>query len=509
MEQNKAIERLEKLLVKQQAEAKETENLLRSLSTKLTSSYNGTFSDSSLESLTKDEYQGLHNEKNSNLPPIAGMDIASFVSTGIDYGFISRSEGNQRGNLVGGLPVEGYYTNSPAFENYGPPTNVLFLGLTAFVRNLQAIRGEYTNEENTELSQHQVKLQEKLKKLTLNSTAIWEREKKTEVEAPLIIKIPYLVICYLLDFVFEGRYVPSRFYLLETVARTPYFSYIAMLHFYETLGWWRRSSDVKRVHFAEEWNEFHHLLIMESLGGDQEWWVRFAAMHAAIVYYWTLILLWLISPTLGYKFSELLETHAVNTYSQFVDENEDILKELPPSLPAIEYYGYGSSDPLFGEYQTSAIAKGEQPRRPGENMKNLYDVFSAIRDDEGDHVSTMKACLDPNVAVQSPAIEKQILVGGAILAAVSYFVSTGDFAGFESLDLDTIIDTVEESPILDSLSEFDLNGLTNLGEQLLTEEEDAGSLINQLLVDGTVLASLDGLRQVAVKFLEFILEHIR
>ena len=142
-------------------------------------------------------------------------------------------------------------------------------------------------------------------------------------------------------------------------------------------------------------------------------------------------------------------------------------------------------------------------------MKNLYDVFSAIRDDEGDHVSTMKACLDPNVAVQSPAIEKQILVGGAILAAVSYFASTGDFGGFESLDIDTLIDTVEESPILDSLSDIDFNGLTNLGEQLLTEEEDAGSLINQLFIDGTILTSLEGFRQVVVKLLEFILERIR
>jgi ubiquinol oxidase len=51
----------------------------------------------------------------------------------------------------------------------------------------------------------------------------------------------------------------------------PYLSYISMLHLYESLGWWRRSADVKRIHFAEEWNEFHHLLVMEALGGDQRW----------------------------------------------------------------------------------------------------------------------------------------------------------------------------------------------------------------------------------------------
>jgi ubiquinol oxidase len=48
---------------------------------------------------------------------------------------------------------------------------------------------------------------------------------------------------------------------LETVARMPYFSYISMLQLYETLGWWRRSSKEKRIHFAEEYNEFNHLLV--------------------------------------------------------------------------------------------------------------------------------------------------------------------------------------------------------------------------------------------------------
>lgn len=121
-----------------------------------------------------------------------------------------------------------------------------------------------------DLSPKAKSLRKKLKSLTLSTEAIWERERsRGPIVAPLIIKIPYLVLCYFLDVMFEGRYVFSRFFLLETVARMPYMSYITMLHLYETLGFWRRSSDIKRIHFAEEWNEFHHLLIMESLGGDQ------------------------------------------------------------------------------------------------------------------------------------------------------------------------------------------------------------------------------------------------
>ena len=48
------------------------------------------------------------------------------------------------------------------------------------------------------------------------------------------------------------------------------------------------------MHFAEEWNEAHHLLIMESLGGDQAWVDRFIAQHAAVVYYVALNIMWFI-----------------------------------------------------------------------------------------------------------------------------------------------------------------------------------------------------------------------
>jgi hypothetical protein len=87
--------------------------------------------------------------------------------------------------------------------------------------------GEYNDEDDIHLTAKQIELQSQLEKLTLNSTAIWERETKDgPIQAPWIIKGPYLLICWLLDFLFEGKYVPSRFFLLETVARMPYFSYM-------------------------------------------------------------------------------------------------------------------------------------------------------------------------------------------------------------------------------------------------------------------------------------------
>ena len=141
-------------------------------------------------------------------------------------------------------------------------------------------------------------------------------------------------------------------------------------------------------------------------------------------------------------------------------------------------------------------------------MKTLYDVFSAIRDDEGDHVSTMKACLDPSVAVNSPSIEKQLLVGGAVFATAAYFLSTGE-ALFEGL----------EDGGDDILTE--IAGMASIGEQFMTEDDSIG-LIDQLLngdnswidqiLDGHLpfdLGDLEGLRELASNFLDIILEILK
>jgi len=200
-----------------------------------------------------------------------------------------------------------------------------------------------------------------------------------------------------------------------------------MLHVYETFGFWRRSADMKRIHFAEELNEYRHLLIMESLGGDQAWWVRFVAQHSALVYFFILCILFAISPTLSYKFSEMLETHAVITYTVFCENNEELLKDLPPSKAAVEYYSLGTSDPFYAEFQTAAIVSGHEIRRPGEQMRNLHDVFTAIAEDEGDHVSTMNACLDPQANLQSPSLERRAVSGIALVAAATYLATTATF----------------------------------------------------------------------------------
>lgn len=173
----------------------------------------------------------------------------------------------------------------------------------------------------------------------------------------------------------------ARFYALETIARMPYFSYLAVLHLYETLGWWRQANYLK-IHFAESWNELHHLLIMEELGGSDRWSDRFVAQHVAVGYYWVVTIMYMLNPTLAYNLNENVEEHAFLTYDKFLKENEERLKKIPAPVVAKEYYRDGDLY-MFDEFQTGTC----EPRRP--KCDTLYDTFVNIRDDEAQHVSTM------------------------------------------------------------------------------------------------------------------------
>lgn len=188
----------------------------------------------------------------------------------------------------------------------------------------------------------------------------------------------------ILDTLYSDRHY-ARFFVLETIARVPYFAFMSILHMYESFGWWRRA-DYLKVHFAESWNEMHHLLIMEELGGNAWWFDRFLAQHIAIFYYFMTVFMYALSPRMAYHFSECVESHAFSTYDKFLKAQGEELKKLPAPEVAVKYYT-GDDLYLFDEFQTS---RPPQSRRP--KIENLYDVFLNIRDDEAEHCKTMKAC---------------------------------------------------------------------------------------------------------------------
>ncbi|XP_021666196.1 ubiquinol oxidase 4, chloroplastic/chromoplastic isoform X2 [Hevea brasiliensis] len=161
----------------------------------------------------------------------------------------------------------------------------------------------------------------------------------------------------------------ARFFVLETIARVPYFAFISVLHMYESFGWWRRA-DYLKVHFAESWNEMHHLLIMEELGGNDWWFDRFLAQHIAIIYYIMTVFMYTLSPRMAYHFSECVESHAYETYDKFIKAQGEELKKLPAPEVAVKYYTGGDLY-LFDEFQTS---RAPQSRRPEIKMMKLNTV---------------------------------------------------------------------------------------------------------------------------------------
>ena len=266
------------------------------------------------------------------------------------------------------IPDYGYDTNYVEKQDDMIPMSFLEFGLQNIRREVTQKRYGFRNDPYVDVTDKYEankirRYNRALKSLALDDKRIWEREQNREqVQCPRMLMTIYYTICYVLDVVYKNNPI-ARFWFLETVARMPYFSYVSILQMYEALGWWELDGSLKRKHLHEEENETHHLRIMESLGGSSSWWNRFLARHGAMVYYGVLLVLFMTSPRLAYLSSELLEMHAVDTYMEFYESNERVLKSLPPTKEAMRY----KSDAW-----------------------NMYDIFKQIANDELQHAKSMK-----------------------------------------------------------------------------------------------------------------------
>lgn len=227
--------------------------------------------------------------------------------------------------------------------------------ITHFVR--KSIRPIKTKKNNSIQSVNRGVLD----KLYLDYEKIWEREEIPE--APGIMLFVYYTLCNGIDIVYKNDPI-DRFWFLEVVARMPYFSYVSVLHFYETMGWWSIDNSLREAHNKEDINEGNHLLIMESLGGGAKWEDQFMARHVALLYYFVLVILYMLSPKVAYKSSEMLELHAVATYTEFLEQNKELLEKLPAPMVSQKIYG--------------------------DSVINLYQIFWLISYDELKHANSMK-----------------------------------------------------------------------------------------------------------------------
>lgn len=204
-----------------------------------------------------------------------------------------------------------------------------------------------------------------------------------------LIDTVYDVICFLYPVKGNERDF-ARFYVLETVARVPYFAYLSVMHLRETFGErYDSMSERMRTHYAEADNELHHLLIMESLGGNSNIVDRTLAQTMAFGYYWYVIIVYAWNEPAAYHLSELIEDHAFDTYSKFTATYEERLKNLP--VPEVARRYYEVDNPFLFDLFCTVKNKDEEgtysQRRP--ELSSLYDVFINIRDDEREHWKTL------------------------------------------------------------------------------------------------------------------------
>lgn len=121
----------------------------------------------------------------------------------------------------------------------------------------------------------------------------------------------------IIDFLYQGLPI-ERFWVLETIARAPYFSFLSVLHFKESLG--LRTEEhyyLMREHFEQTVNETEHLQEMELRGGADRWFDRFFAYHLVLLYYWIMVGYYIINPISAYHLNAEIELHATETYLDY------------------------------------------------------------------------------------------------------------------------------------------------------------------------------------------------
>ena len=139
----------------------------------------------------------------------------------------------------------------------------------------------------------------------------------------------------ILDFLYRGRDY-QRFWVLEEIARAPYFAFLSVLHFRESMG--LRGPvhiDLMIQHFEQSINETEHLEYMESRGGNAYFVDRFVAKHLVLIYYWVNVVYYWLAPKSAYHLSYEVEVHAATTYAKYLADHgpdEKILEILNDEL---------------------------------------------------------------------------------------------------------------------------------------------------------------------------------
>ena len=117
-------------------------------------------------------------------------------------------------------------------------------------------------------------------------------------------------------------------------------------------------------------------------------------------------------------------------------------------------------------------------------MRNLQDVYKAIQADEGDHVTAMKACLDPSVSLISPSLERRLITASALVATVGLLLMSGVDVNPDDIAVDA---STMETFASDGIVETVLSGLAAISSQMMGDNSPEAVAGAESAVEGTEL----------------------
>jgi hypothetical protein len=142
----------------------------------------------------------------------------------------------------------------------------------------------------------------------------------------------------IIDFIYRGLPI-QRFWVLETIARAPYFAFLSVLHLKESLGLRDLSHYyLMKEHFEQTINETEHLIEMERRGGSDRWIDRVFAYHLVLVYYWSMVVYYFIDPVSAYHLNSGIEFHATETYLNYLWDHQDDTKIAEIAADEMNHY---------------------------------------------------------------------------------------------------------------------------------------------------------------------------
>lgn len=156
-----------------------------------------------------------------------------------------------------------------------------------------------------------------------------------------------------------------KFKAVEVIARIPYQSWESAAYTLLTAFYGNERHAIRLCkmaafgRFAQD-NETMHVVVISSLvrkkGRDTFFLHTLVPILFSFFYFWVIYLLYMISHKAALELNYLFESHAYQQYSEFLEQEAETLRKTPVVSDFLDFYG--------------------------RNVKNEYEFFESVRNDE-------------------------------------------------------------------------------------------------------------------------------